>query len=212
MLAMMMSALTGTLFIYQGQEIGMINAPASWPIEDYKDIESINYYNSVKERTNGDKEKMGHVMKSIQILGRDHARLPMQWDESPFAGFTKKKDGAWMRAHDDYKQINVKKQEKDPKSVLSFWKRMLKTRKEYRDLFIHGAFEGYDMGNEKTFTFGKRYGGHRAVVVLNFTGEEQEFKRPDVGGKFELLVGNIEGVDGTENVLSPWEGRIYLVS
>jgi oligo-1,6-glucosidase len=212
MLALMMCALTGTLFVYQGQEIGMINAPKEWPISDYKDIESINYYNSVAERTDNDSKALGHVMKSIQILGRDHARLPMQWDDSPHAGFTMKKEGAWMRIHDEYRSINVEKQEKDPKSVLSFWKSALKIRKEYRELFIHGAFEAYDMENQQTFVFGKRHGEDRAVVALNFTGEEQPFKKPDVGGKFELLVGNVEGVDGTEDKLAPWEGRIYLVS
>ncbi|KAH8750670.1 alpha-glucosidase [Hyaloscypha finlandica] len=212
MLALMMCALTGTLFVYQGQEIGMINAPKEWPISDYKDIESINYYNSVAERTDNDPKALGHVMKSIQILGRDHARLPMQWDDSPHAGFTTKKEGAWMRIHDEYRSINVAKQEKDPKSVLSFWKSVLKIRKEYRELFIHGAFEPYDMENQQTFVFGKRHGEDIAVVALNFTGEEQPFKKPDVGGKFELLVGNVEGVDGTEDKLAPWEGRIYLVS
>ncbi|PMD59894.1 glycoside hydrolase family 13 protein [Hyaloscypha bicolor E] len=212
MLALMMCALTGTLFVYQGQEIGMINAPKEWPISDYKDIESINYYNSVAERTDNDPKALGHVMKSIQILGRDHARLPMQWDDSPHAGFTTKKEGAWMRIHDEYRTINVAKQEKDPKSVLSFWKSVLKIRKEYRELFIHGAFEAYDIENQQTFVFGKRHGEDRAVVALNFTGEEQPFKKPDVGGKFELLVGNVEGVDGTEDKLAPWEGRIYLVS
>jgi len=211
MLALMMCALTGTLFIYQGQEIGMINAPASWPIEDYKDIESINYYNSVAARTNNDPEALDRVMKSIQILGRDHARIPMQWDDSLYAGFTTKKDGAWMRVHDDYRSINVASQISNPKSVLNFWKKMLKVRKEYRELFIHGAFEAYDMDDEKTFVFGKRIGESRAIVVLNFTGVEQEFKRPGVGGKWELLAGNVEGVDGTEGKLSPWEGRIYLV-
>jgi alpha-glucosidase len=212
MLAMMMCALTGTLFIYQGQEIGMINAPADWPIEDYKDIESINYYNSVKERTNGDEKALKHVMKSIQILGRDHARLPMQWDDSPYAGFTGKKDGAWMRTNDSYKEINVASQIRNPKSVLSFWKSMLVLRKKYKDLFIHGDFHGYEMENEQTFVFGKSFGGHRAVVALNFTGEEQRFNRPDVGGKFELLVGNVESVDGTEDMLQGYEGRIYLVT
>ncbi|KAF4618418.1 hypothetical protein G7Y89_g14885 [Cudoniella acicularis] len=211
MLAMMMCAMTGTLFIYQGQEIGMINAPKDWPIEDYKDIESVNYYNSVAQRTNNDPKALGHVMKSIQILGRDHARLPMQWDSTPYAGFTGKKDGAWMRTHDLYKEINVASQLNKPSSVLNFWKKMLKTRKDYKDLFIHGQFDAFDMQNQETFVFGKRFGNDRAVVALNFTDEEQVFKRPDVGGKMELLVGNVEGGDGSEEKLMPYEGRIYLV-
>ncbi|TAQ84661.1 hypothetical protein B7494_g7003 [Chlorociboria aeruginascens] len=79
-LALMMCAMTGTLFIYQGQEIGIINAPKSWPIECHKDIESVNYYNTVKKRSHNDPEILESVMKGIQLLGRDHARLPIQWD------------------------------------------------------------------------------------------------------------------------------------
>jgi len=209
----MMSAMTGTLFVYQGQEIGMINAPKDWPIEEYKDIESINYYNSVAKRTNKDSKALDRVMKSIQVLGRDHARLPMQWDDSPYAGFTSRKEGAWMRTHDDYPTLNVASQQKNPASVLNFWKRMLRTRKEYRELFIHGMFEVFDVENEHTFVFAKKFKGDTAVVVLNFGEDQREFKRPDVGGgKWELLVGNVEGTDGTVDKLEGYEGRIYLVN
>ncbi|TVY82805.1 Alpha-glucosidase [Lachnellula suecica] len=210
MLAMMLCATTGTLFVYQGQEIGMINAPKDWPIEDYKDIESINYYNSVAKRTNNDPKALAHVMKSIQILGRDHARLPMQWDSTPYAGFTSKKDGAWMRTHDLYKKINVESQVNDPTSVLSFWKKMLKVRKEYKDIFIHGVFEGFDMDKQDTFVFKKIFGKDSAIVALNFTDKEQVFNRPHVEGKLQLLVSNVEGIEGTEEKLMPYEGRIYL--
>lgn len=212
MLALMMAAMTGTLFVYQGQEIGMINAPKEWPIEDYQDIEALNYYKSVAQRTGNDPATLDHVMKSIQILGRDHARLPMQWDDSSYAGFTTKKSGAWMRVNDIYKEINVASQQKDPASVLNFWKQVLKIRKEYKDLFVYGEFETLDMENEQTFTFTKTFGKDKAVVVLNFTPDEQIFKRPDVGGKMRLLAGNVEGVDGTEVTLQGYEGRIYLVN
>ncbi|KAK0109503.1 alpha-glucosidase mal12 [Cadophora gregata] len=212
LLAIMMSAMTGTLFVYQGQEIGMINAPKDWPIEEYKDIESINYYNSVAERTK-DPKTLAHIMKSIQVLGRDHSRLPMQWDSSPYAGFTSRKEGAWMRTHDDYPTINVATQQANPSSVLNFWKQMLRTRKEYNDLFIHGTFEVFDVENEHTFVFAKKFKGDTAVVVLNFGEEKREFKRPDVGGgKWEFLVGNVDGVDGTVDRLEGYEGRIYLVN
>ncbi|KAG0645308.1 Alpha-glucosidase [Hyphodiscus hymeniophilus] len=212
MLALMMCAMTGTLFVYQGQEIGMINAPKDWSIEDYKDIESINYYNSAVARSGNDPAVRDHVMKSIQILGRDHARLPMQWDATAYSGFTTNKNGAWMRTHDEYKSINVASQLNKSDSVLNFWKKMLSLRKEYKDLFIHGSFKGFDMTNEKTFVFAKAFGKDKAIVVCNFTAEEQKFERPGVNGKFELLISNVEGVDGTESVLKGYEGRVYLVN
>jgi len=211
MLAMMMCAMTGTLFIYQGQEIGMINVPKDWSIEDYKDIESVNYYNSVVERTKNDPKAVAHVMNGVQTVGRDNARLPMQWDSTPYSGFTTKKDGAWMKTHDLYKEINVASQLHDRESVLNFWKNMINLRKKYMDLFIHGAWQGYEMENEETFVFGKSFGKDGAIVALNFTDKPQVFKRPDVGGKLNLLVSNVEGVDGTEEKLEGYEGRIYLV-
>jgi oligo-1,6-glucosidase len=172
----------------------------------------MGYYNSVAKRTNNDPKALANVMKSIQILGRDHSRLPMQWDASPYAGFTSNKDGAWIRTNDSYREINVASQINNPTSVLNFWKQMLSTRKQYKDLFIHGAFEEFDVENENTFVFGKTFGKDRALVVLNFTDKEQEFQRPDLGGKFELLVGNVEGSDGTESSLKGYEGRVYLVN
>lgn len=131
-----------------------------------------------------------------------------------------------MRVHDLYREINVKRQEKDKNSVLGFWKRMIKLRKKFAELLIHGEFEGFDMENEKTFAFGKKSvedgGRKRAVVACNFSGEEQEVELP--GGGYEgvkFLVGSYEDAEEKERavgggnsrnrVLRPWEGRLYTV-
>ena len=75
MLALMMCAMTGTLFVYQGQEIGMINTPKDWTIKDYKDIESINYYQSVAKRTDnrpsGARSRHEEFFKSSAPIMRD---------------------------------------------------------------------------------------------------------------------------------------------
>jgi oligo-1,6-glucosidase len=212
MLAIMMTTLTGTLYVYQGQEIGMINAPKDWPITDYKDIESLNYYNMISKRSGNDPEELSRAFESIQILGRDHARLPMHWDASEHAGFTTADhEGPWMRVHDLYPEINVASQLKKPDSVLNFWKSMLAMRKEYKDLFVHGDFRLYDPSNENTFTYAKVQGGKMALVVLNFTEEEQKFEKPEelAGRKWERLVSNYP--EGKEDVLKGFEGRVYLV-
>ena len=216
MLAIMMTALTGTLFIYQGQEIGMINVPRTWPISEFRDIESINFYRSIAAQTNGDKATLDYVMRSLQILGRDNARLPMQWDASAHAGFTDREAGAWMRVHDLYGEINVARQVGDPESTWSFWREMIRLRREHREVLVHGAFEGFEMENEETFVFAKRGGGKTVVVMLNFTGEEQRVEMPYEG--LELRVGNYGDVEGMDKsvvaraeVLRPWEGRLYMM-
>ncbi|OQD61576.1 hypothetical protein PENPOL_c016G07672 [Penicillium polonicum] len=208
MLALMMVTMTGTLFIYQGQEIGMINAPCEWPIEEYKDIEGLGYYREAEQRTaNGaDPTRKEHIMDGLRILARDHSRLPMQWDDSEHAGFTTGKP--WMRAHDLYDEINVKRQQNDASSVLSFWKDVLRLRKEYRELFIHGAFEVLDYENQETFCFVKSRDDERALVILNFTDKPQPFTQAEKTAGMKLLVGNYS--DSSLETLKPFEGRVYI--
>lgn len=211
LLALTMCSKNGTLFVYQGQEIGMVNVPKDWSIDNFQDIEALGYYNTVAERTNNDAEALGKAMEAIQLVGRDNARTPMQWDSSAFAGFTSKEDGPWMRVNDTYKEINVAVQLDNPNSPLSFWKKMLKIRKQYSDLFIHGKFVGYDMENEHTFVFTKVYGNKKAVVALNFTAQDRKWDRDVFGANLNFLIGNVEGVDGSGDVLQGYEGRIYLL-
>jgi alpha-glucosidase len=208
MLALMMVAMTGTLFLYQGQEIGMINAPREWSIDEYKDIEGLGYYREAeRQAANGtDPSRPERIMDGLRILARDHARLPMQWDDSPNAGFTT--GTPWMRTQDLYREINVKKQESDPESVLSFWKRVLLLRKEYRELFIHGAFEVVDFENLQTFCFVKSREEERALVALNFTSSPQPLTQAGVAEQMRLLVSNYP--TSSLGTLQPYEGRIYI--
>ena len=211
MLAVLLAGLSGTLFLYRGRGIGMVNFPREWGIEEYIDVESHNCYDHVKEKTNGDPKALEKVMDALQYLARDHNRSPMQWDASSYAGFTTQ-DGQkpWMRVHDLYQEINVQKQVDDPESLLSFWKKMLKVRKQHRDVLVHGTFELVDAANEETFTFVKKWEGRKAVVTLNFSDKEQPLaKLKDLKGDLKLVVSNY-GKEERER-LSAWEGRLYIV-
>ncbi|KAF7593186.1 alpha-glucosidase mal12 [Aspergillus hancockii] len=203
MLALMMMAMTGTLFLYQGQEIGMINAPRDWSVEEYKDIEGRGYYQEAERQveTGVDPTRKDRIMDGLRILARDHARLPMQWDSTPHAGFTT--GTPWMRAHDLYREINVRNQEQNPESVLSFWKSVLKLRKEYRELFIHGAFEALDFDNQETFCFVKSRDERRALVALNFTDRSQPFTQATMTEEMKLLVSNY--AESLPETLQPFE-------
>lgn len=216
MLALMLCSLTGTLFVYQGQEVGMINVPREWSVDSYQDIEGMNYYRNLVAKGASEAE-LKYAMDSINLLGRDNARTPMQWDDTAHAGFTDSAKGPWMRVHDLYPEINVAKQQGQERSVLSFWKEMLKVRKEERELLIHGDFELVGKENEETFAFTKKKDGRTAVAALNFTGKEVEVSLPRLEG-LKLRVGNYEDVLEKEKedvsrgstVLRPWEGRLYL--
>lgn len=208
MLALMNAALSGTLYIYQGQELGMINIPHDWPIEEYKDVESGNYYKMVAERSNNDPSRLAEARASIQHLARDNARTPMQWTSSlPNGGFTTSKATPWMRVNTYTEEINVTQQAGDKDSVMAFWKRMLEIRKQYNNIFVHGDYRVVDAENKHVFSFLKTWKGQKALVVCNFSAEEQELPRR-VEGHYRFLVGN---VDVRGDALGPWEGRVYLV-
>lgn len=205
LLALLQSALTGTLFIYQGQEIGMTNVPRLWSIDEYLDINSINYYNTLVAKYGKDDERITKWMDVLNLLARDNARTPVQWDDSANAGFTTGKP--WARVNDNYREINVASQVNDPNSLLSFWKQSLKVRKEHKDLLIYGSLDILDIDNKQTFEFVKSYNGNKAYAVLNFSKEEVPFT-PKVDGKLTLVHTN---VDSPADTLSPYEGRLYLV-
>lgn len=225
-LALWQVTLTGTLFLYQGQEIGMTNMPKNWGIEEYKDVESLGFYSEAA--LSGDKERIQKTLSGLQILARDHARIPFQWDDTPNAGFTAEGVEPWMRTHDNYREINVKRQKQDPESVLAFYKLALKLRKQYGDLFIHGAFRHLVPDNEALFAYvkessipvGGKYGAgkRKALVVMNFTNEPQECldiptalscQESDV----KLLIStskDSKAQSHLQETLAPWEGRVYL--
>ncbi|KAK0701138.1 alpha-glucosidase [Apiosordaria backusii] len=225
-IALWQGTLTGTLFLYQGQEIGMMNMPRGWGIEEYKDCESMGFYEEAV--ASGDQDRIAKTMDGLRILARDHSRLPFQWDGSANAGFTGENVVPWMRVHDSAFEdgLNVKAQKEDEESVLGFYKTVLKLRKEYGELFVHGAFRHLLPEDEALFVYVKEgvESGRRALVVLNFSAEEQALSSRGVtvaralgceeGEEARLLITTLRererlGIESPER-LRPWEGRVYV--
>lgn len=128
LLAVMLATLTGTLFLYQGQEIGMVNVPDSWTVEDFRDIASLNSWKATAERYAEDEEKLGKALQMLRTTSRDNARTPVQWDDGPNAGFCPQVVKPWIKVYDNHKEVNVAAAQKDPDSILAMWKQMLRLR------------------------------------------------------------------------------------
>ncbi|KAI0127215.1 glycoside hydrolase superfamily [Xylariales sp. AK1849] len=225
-LALWQATLSGTLFLYQGQEIGMVNMPESWGIERYKDVESRSFYADAV--ANGDAQTIGKTMCGLQILARDHARLPFQWDgEAANAGFSDAEpEDLWMRVHDGYKDINVKRQTGDPGSVLEFWRQLLRVRKRFADLFVHGAFRALEEEDQRRYVYVKesdeevegREGSRiKALVVMNWSSEAVECVNITEAlgcepGDVRMLISTIKeaNIEVLSGRLKPWEGRVYV--
>lgn len=208
LVATWIGTMSGTMFVYQGQEIGMVNIPKNWEPEEYKDVESSNFYKEMQKRYNNDPKVMKEVMKGLQVMARDNARTPVQWDDSPNAGFTT--GTPWMRVNDSYKDINVKNEVNDPNSQLSHWKKVIALRKKYEDLFVYGEFQVQDWENRNVFTYTKESNRQKAVVFLNFSDQKQPFAMPPtVHGNATLVLAS--GDTKSDSELSPYESRVYIV-
>ena len=114
----------------------MTNLPRSWSIDEYKDINTINYYKDFKEKYGNEpdfKQREEKLLDVINLVARDHARSPVQWnddDTESYGGFSTHKP--WTRINDNYKQINVANELKDPNSILKFYQLVLKLRKNIK--------------------------------------------------------------------------------
>src|SRR5690606_11957803 len=110
--------MSGTPIIYQGEEIGMtnVNFPA---IEDYRDVEIYTLYNETVKKNIASFED---IMDRIHKRSRDNARTPMQWDDSPYAGFSKSEP--WIKVNPNYKDINVEANLKDKNSIFYYYQKL----------------------------------------------------------------------------------------
>lgn len=207
MLATVLHMMQGTPYIYQGEEIGMTNVRFS-SIDHYRDIETLNMY-KVKVLEEGQDEVK--VMESIYAKGRDNARTPMQWDDSPNAGFTT--GTPWIGVNPNYKEINVKQALADKNSIFYYYQKLIRLRKTY-PIIVYGDFTLLDPENEETFAYIRCYNGEKLLVVSNWTGEEVLFTMPETA-EFtprELLIANYDDAaipPGRVLVLRPWEALVY---
>ncbi len=229
-LALWQITLTGTLFLYQGQEIGMTNMPREWGIEEYKDVESRSFW--AESKATGDPKRITDTLHGLAILARDHSRIPFQWDDGPNGGFTADGAKSWMRVHDNYAEINAAKQKNDPSSILNFYKRVLRLRKDYQDLFIFGTFKLVAAKDEALFAYVKKspvdgeegIAKRKALVLLNFSKESRsciDIRRTLDCAPDELpilLISTVEENLVNGNVdsklppkLQAWEGRVYYI-
>jgi alpha-glucosidase len=142
--------LRGTPIIYYGEEIGMKTTPPTRK-EDVKDPIG---------RSGWPKEK-----------GRDGERTPMQWDESDNAGFSK--TTPWLPVPATYKTHNVADEAKDPESVLTFYKKVLKLRHTNKAL-LDGDYIQLNGNDQNVLSYLRAYKDQVVLVALNMSGAEQK--------------------------------------
>lgn len=162
----------GIPFIYQGQEIGMENQVFE-SVEDFDDIATINGYHVAKEAGLSEEE----ALAAIANYSRDNARTPMQWSAEPGLGFS---DGlAWLISPKPDYSINVEDQEKDPDSILNYYRQLTAL---YRHPLYGNTIRFGDMipayrDRENIIAFERR-GDKRLLVISNFQNRQTSLELP----------------------------------
>lgn len=198
LLATLLLTMRGGPCIYQGSEIGMTNV-AFDKLEDYDDVEVHNLH---QEWKNAGKDT-GPLLKAVHQQGRDNARTPMQWDDSANAGFTTSKP--WLNINPNYKEINVEAALADKQSILSFYKTLLALRKDNKT-WIYGDLEMFLEEDESIFCYRRKNRNGDFIVLLNFGSDSKGIPEQIPLNNYVLLLSNYLE---TEQLLMPWEARIY---
>nr|POE47394.1 alpha-glucosidase [Quercus suber] len=217
LLCLMQTTLSGTLYVYQGEEIGMRNLRPEVHPDEYLDIESVNYWKKMNTLYPEDAAKLQFARKVLQRKARDHARTPVQWSAAPNAGFCAPDVQPWMVVNTDYETVHVEAQSRfhrdDELSVLQFWRRGLEQRKKHKDVFVYGGFELLDDQHESVFAYKRATDEEAFVVVLNFTGKDVQWEVPARARVTRWVAGNYQAGAPEKSssgtiTLRPWEGTM----
>ncbi len=192
----------GTPYVYQGDELGMTNAPFA-SIEDFEDIESLNRYAAAVARG----EDPEAVLAALRRKGRDNARTPMQWDATAQAGFTT--GTPWLAVNPDHVEVNAAGQVDDPGSVFAHHQRLIGLR-HTEPVVAHGDFTMLLPEHEQLYAFTRHLDGQTLLVVANLSGAPATVEGlPDAEAwrAAERLLDSGPGDPGSW-VLPPWAARV----
>lgn len=181
MLAACIHLMRGTPYIYQGEELGITNAGYT-SITQYRDVESLNYYQIMLQ--NGKTEE--EALEILHQRSRDNGRTPMQWDGSANAGFTA--GTPWITLPDNFKTINAETERQDPDSILNYYKQLIRLRKE-NPIISDGKIE-FLCGGADVLAYRRFLDGDELLVFNNLTGEEVELNNTPWTESSKIVIGN----------------------
>lgn len=207
MLATSIHLLRGTPYVYQGEEFGMPN-PGFTSIEQYRDVEAVNYFNILKEE-GVEEDKILEILRS---KSRDNSRTPVQWNAHKNAGFSTGEP--WIPVGNSYESINAEAALKNEDSVFYHYKNLINLRKEY-DIISEGSVDMILEEHDKVFGFTRTYENEMLIVLNNFYGENTEVNLDDelLQGKSRILISNYkDSMELGKNIsLRPYESVAYII-
>lgn len=206
-LATMYTFLSGTHFVYQGQEIGMTD----YPFKDWSDFTDVATFcaKRLMEKTHLFTKK--GLFERCAYASRDNARTPVQWSAEENAGFST--GTPWFHVNPNYKEINVAAAEADPESILNYYRAILKLRKEYKDTAIYGEYKEHLGCDKRVMVYDKiAEDGSKLTVVINLSDKPVSARRAKkfVDADAKRLIGNYKG--SMADMLKPYEAHVFYTA
>lgn len=183
MLAGMIHLMRGTPYIYQGEEIGMLNA--HYPsIDRYRDVESLNYYQILLERGRTEEE----ALTVLAARSRDNGRTPMQWTGERYGGFSEAEP--WLPMSAAFRsEITVEAQRKDEDSILAFYKKLIAMRKRY-PVITRGEISFAETETDPVMAYVRTLGEQQIVVICNLDRARQSIRLENAWRAYQVLLEN----------------------
>lgn len=210
MLATTVHMMRGTPYIYQGEEFGMPN-PKFDSIEQYRDVESINYYQILKEQGVPEQE----ILEILQRKSRDNSRTPVQWNDEENAGFTT--GTPWISVGSSAEEIHAQKALEDPDSVFYHYQKLISLRKQY-PIIAEGHFDMILEEHNKVMAYTRTAEDKLLLVLNNFYEVDTSIQLPKsiVGDahNVKVLISNYDcpSTLNEEIKLRPYESIVFYIT
>lgn len=200
-LATLMYLQRGTPFIYQGEELGMTNAPFETR-EQLRDVEELNLLALCSNEA-----ELEWAWRGIKAKGRDNARTPMQWSTGKNAGFTTAEP--WIMLNPNYTDINAEAEERDPDSVLNYYRALIALRNSTPAL-LRGNWRELLPESGQVVAYARELEGEKYTVLCNLSGESAELScaLSEFG---ELVLSNMPA-DPAAKALQPYQAQVLRLS
>ena len=194
MLNTFLLSMRGTPYTYYGDELGMTNIDMP-TIEEYVDVSAIGDYHRAKAAG----EDMVEFMKKLNFNSRENGRTPMQWDSTENAGFSS--GTPWKKVNENYLEINVEAQDKDPNSILNHFRKMVQLRKD-NPVLVYGDYQILEAAHPEIYAYTRTLKDKQLLVLLNFSDIKSTIVLPQAVAVGKLLINNYDIFDIEEMTIT----------
>ncbi len=203
MLGTVLHMMSGTPYIYQGEEIGMTNKHFD-SIDEFNDLMAKFHYQKMRDRGVSDVDALAF----LNDFSRDHARVPVQWNDQLNAGFTT--GTPWLPVNDNYPEINAEQAVKDDDSIYHHYRRLIALRQgeQYGDVIVYGEHQLLDPQDSEVYAYIRSHKGKSLLTIANFSGNSV-VKSYSGSVKQQVINNYPETVESlTEMALKPYQALV----